>query len=141
MAGVATILIRPVRAEVGPRGFHTAYQVQREQQPCSTHQPISFSQPSYTGHPAVLQTACKWLTKCLQNHNACHSHDEEGTEVPGTWRPKRLLELNGEHLRLIICQEHENVGPYAALSHCWGKDRSFLTLTTANNGDLIHRHH
>ncbi|KAF2726412.1 HET-domain-containing protein, partial [Polyplosphaeria fusca] len=88
--------------------------------------------PSYTGHPAVTKTAAGWLTRCLDTHKACKKVAQDGSTIDSGWRPKRLLHINGDQLRLFLSKDHRDVGQYAALSHCWGQNPSFLVLTSDN---------
>jgi hypothetical protein len=74
----------------------------------------------------AMQAAQKWMTTCLDKHEQCQKHTQ-----PRTY-PTRLLELEGHKVRLILPREDKPLGPYAALSYCWGTNPGFLRLT-ANN--------
>ncbi|KAF1823932.1 uncharacterized protein K489DRAFT_300759, partial [Dissoconium aciculare CBS 342.82] len=56
-----------------------------------------------------------WFEDCVQNHKECEP-------VSRDWYPTRLLHLDNDYARLIICDEERPTGPYATLSHCWGKE-------------------
>jgi len=77
-----------------------------------------------------LQAAQKWMSTCLDTHEQCQKHKQ-----PHTY-PTRLLELSSHKVRLILQQEEELSGPYAALSYCWGTNPSFIRLTADNMQDL-----
>lgn len=85
--------------------------------------------PSNTSHPSVANRALEWLDKCLKTHKVC----ERDRNID--WYPPRLLDLTSGEPRLIL-REEEPQGSYAALSHCWGRNPSFLTLTAANLEDM-----
>jgi hypothetical protein len=72
---------------------------------------------------AVVQ---KWISSCLDEHEQCQKHN-----LPQTY-PTRLLELEGSDLRLVFPQNDKPLGPYAALSYCWGPNPSFIRLTADN---------
>lgn len=97
--------------------------------PCRVRQ-NSFDRdiPVSTAHPKVLRQASRWYKTCLSDHKKCVSlHD---TRQAG-WRPKRLLDLsNLPKVRILMNRSNEDavIGPYATLSHCWGRDPHFLKL-------------
>ncbi|OAG14702.1 HET-domain-containing protein [Alternaria alternata] len=73
-----------------------------------------------------LPAAQEWMRSCLDKHEQCTKHTQ-----PHTY-PTRLLELGGHNCRLILPQDHRSLGPYAALSYCWGPNPSFIRLTADN---------
>jgi hypothetical protein len=73
-----------------------------------------------------LPVAQEWMSSCLDKHEQCQKHTQ-----PHTY-PTRLLELEAHECRLILPQYHERLGPYAALSYCWGPNPKFLRLTSDN---------
>jgi hypothetical protein len=73
------------------------------------------SQQSFSGDPACLDLVKAWFEDCVQNHKECEP-------VSRDWYPTRLLYLDNDYARLIICDEERPTGPYATLSHCWGKE-------------------
>ena len=77
-----------------------------------------------------LQAAQKWMRTCLDTHEQCQKHKQ-----PRTY-PTRLLELGSHKVRLVLPQEEELSGPYAALSYCWGPNPSFIRLTADNMQDF-----
>ncbi|KAF2680845.1 HET-domain-containing protein, partial [Lentithecium fluviatile CBS 122367] len=69
-----------------------------------------------------------WLDGCTKRHLQCQY-------VNTGYQPPRLLDLSGDNPRLQTTRNGNNEGtpqPYATLSHCWGKNPSFLTLTASN---------
>jgi hypothetical protein len=73
-----------------------------------------------------LPVAQEWMSSCLDKHEQCQKHTQ-----PHTY-PTRLLDLGGHNCRLIVPQDHKLLGPYAALSYCWGPNPNFLRLTADN---------
>ncbi|CAN9300479.1 unnamed protein product [Alternaria alternata] len=74
----------------------------------------------------AIEAAQEWMSSCLGKHERCEKHTQ-----PRTY-PTRLLELGGHNFRLILPQEENPSGPYAALSYCWGPNPSFIRLTADN---------
>jgi hypothetical protein len=88
------------------------------------------SMPLNTGDPAVGRLAREWLGKCIGSHKSCDKNRK------AHWFPARLLDLNGDEPRLLLTDTAEPQGSYATLSHCWGSEPSFLTLTASNLEDM-----
>lgn len=86
---------------------------------------------SNTGSEASMKVAEGWLRQCRENHKSCQN--VYGDRRSG-WYPKRLVAVgdNDNEICLAVPAEEKAIGVYAALSHCWGKDPSFLTLTSDN---------
>ena len=103
----------------------------------------------------AIRSSSNWLQKCLEEHQNCqklqncpmpHRRTESIADLPKSdtptvslqhspaWFPKRLVEidLDNEELRIIETSETVPKGPYATLSHCWGKHPNHLVLTTEN---------
>ncbi|KAF2647059.1 HET-domain-containing protein [Lophiostoma macrostomum CBS 122681] len=87
-----------------------------------------------TGDENVLKLALKWLRLCQSEHSICQQradlHDSK-------YLPKRLLDVGDTESP--ICRLHvagnkqcTEASGYVALSHCWGVNPSFLTLTSDN---------
>lgn len=111
--------------------------------------------PTHFANDTLLTTADNWLKTCIREHGICHrkSYDiarlggnlpktpyrrvdsgfqPDGTTVP-IWSPKRVVEIiDGNHVRLVTTSEKPLSGPYATLSHCWGRQLTFNTLTADN---------
>jgi hypothetical protein len=81
--------------------------------------------PSCTGHPDVIGIARAWLKTCERDHPFCGLRF-----IP--WWPKRLLDLTGSLPRLMLTERETPRGNYATLSHCWGENPTFITLTAEN---------
>ena len=86
--------------------------------------------PDHTGHSDVLRIAKSWLRNCDEFHKS----KRLGDDSPG-WEPKRLIDLSDPKAPCLI--DRNDLGPprnarYAALSHCWGPNPSFLTLRAEN---------
>ncbi|KAF1953248.1 HET-domain-containing protein [Byssothecium circinans] len=88
----------------------------------------SYEYPASTSDLPVANLAQSWLENCVRSHSKCQPSDH-------LYCPPRLLDLSGESPRLRIIDRNaipEGASSYAALSHCWGPNPEFLTLTTAN---------
>ncbi|OCK75066.1 HET-domain-containing protein [Lepidopterella palustris CBS 459.81] len=71
-----------------------------------------------------------WMSKCERKHSACFR-----VNAPLPTRVIDVGDATSETLRLVETEEMgDKVGKYAALSHCWGTCRAFLTQR-ANLGD------
>jgi hypothetical protein len=77
-----------------------------------------------------LQAARKWMNICLEEHRQCQKHNQ-----PAVY-PTRLLKLGSHKFRLITSRETKLLGPYAALSYCWGPTPNFIRLTAENFQEL-----
>lgn len=75
----------------------------------------------------------QWLQTCQNEHYHC--------TIPKSkdYVPKRLVDMDTGvegQLRIVYgTEKHE--GPYATLSHSWGRSPKFLTLTTSNQQKLM----
>jgi hypothetical protein len=82
----------------------------------------------YTG-----QQIRKWMHTCKTEHVLCNHH----TMKP--YIPKRLIDIDTGtkgHYR-VIPREQKAKGPYVTLSHSWGPNPDFLTLTTKDKNRLM----
>lgn len=88
--------------------------------------------PNSTGHPDVLNIAKMWLENCDRCHN-CNVFSTESTS-DSEWYPKRLIDVeNAAFPRLCETQSERPYNScYATLSHCWGSNSDFITLSTKN---------
>ncbi|KAI1498657.1 heterokaryon incompatibility protein-domain-containing protein [Biscogniauxia marginata] len=78
-----------------------------------------------TGHGEVASLAHWWLLECIQCHKTCSNL------ASGDWKPSRLLDISQDNIRLVLTRDEETVGPYATLSHCWGREK-FPVLNSNN---------
>lgn len=96
--------------------------------------------PSNTGDPEVLKLALEWLTSCESNHETCGKIEQSPTTK--RYYPPRLLNIapaSADVYHLLINEDASFDGTgYVTLSHCWGENPSFLTLTSENVADLQH---
>ncbi|TGO39312.1 hypothetical protein BHYA_0056g00230 [Botrytis hyacinthi] len=83
----------------------------------------------YDRLPDVFSIASNWLSRCIQNHEACKSN---GHEV----LPTRLIFVAGESPRLVLTANYQERLRYASLSHSWGS-HEVIKLTTKNLGQLL----
>ena len=83
-----------------------------------------------TGSEECLELATHWFENCRENHQKCNARLNSG------WYPRRLLDVSESKLRLIVTSERRPDGPYATMSHCWGRDK-FLILTAENMEDFV----
>ncbi|KAF5009206.1 hypothetical protein FDECE_4571 [Fusarium decemcellulare] len=87
---------------------------------------------SMTGIEEIITLCSLWLSQCRTTHQCVPSTQEQ-------WYPTRLLDISGnKEIRLVDSREADPKlqGPYATLSHCWGK-RQFLVLTTENMPEFL----
>jgi hypothetical protein len=84
-----------------------------------------------TADESVLDLARVWLSNCVVSHNSC------ANKLDKTWSPKRLLYIQGAKIRLLDTRNENPAGPYATLSHCWGKERNFVVLSESNIGKFL----
>ncbi|KAI0156501.1 HET-domain-containing protein [Xylariaceae sp. FL1272] len=78
-----------------------------------------------TGSAEALDFLKKQLDTCERTHDACRRIVDQEVRYP-----TRLVELN-EHngARLILTKDTTPTGPYASLSHSWGKEEMFQCTT------------
>lgn len=87
--------------------------------------------PDSTGHREVLVLAKAWLQSCENTHDCENLRGRSASN----WYPKRLVDITDTALpRLLETQSERPCSPYryATLSHCWGSNPDFITLTTEN---------
>jgi len=91
--------------------------------------------PPSTGHESVARLAKTWFESCRNSHVAC---EKVYPNRDPTWYPKRLIATGRDDgsIRLLDTTSEKPNGPYATLSHCWGENPSFLTLTATNIEDF-----
>lgn len=86
--------------------------------------------PESTGHDNVLELGKRWLKNCAQSHS-CEVFS--GSIFDFGWYPKRLIDVTDPTSpRLLETQFEPPSSHYATLSHCWGINPDFVTLTTEN---------
>ena len=79
---------------------------------------------TYTGSHDVLNVASEWMVRCVQGHEQCVSN-----QLPEQY-PTRLLDIQEEDLVRLVEPAHGGLeGPYATLSHSWGREH-FKVLTS-----------
>ena len=79
---------------------------------------------------AITHAAIHWIRTCLEKHPKCPKN-----ESPASY-PTRLLVIEESIIRLSRPSDEDTVGPYAALSYCWGPDPQFIRLTTSNRDEF-----
>lgn len=80
----------------------------------------------------VANTAKAFNSHCLRQHPQCAAR---ATPAKIEY-PTRLLELGESTARIIRPATDGALGPYVALSYCWGPNPSFLQLTEWNQDEL-----
>jgi hypothetical protein len=86
-----------------------------------------YNPPDRTGDAAALNLLKTWITNCMENHENCSKN------VTPDILPTRLLDISEPTvIRLVDTQDAGITEPYITLSHCWGKSRNHLTLTSEN---------
>lgn len=72
-----------------------------------------------------------WLENCDRSHN-CNIFSTDNS-FDREWYPKRLIDVtNGTLPRLFETHSERPHSGYATLSHCWGSNLEFITLSTEN---------
>lgn len=93
------------------------------------HRRTSFYEPpSNSSDPAIIALVQAWMSNCSTKHTRC----DRGSS---SYRPPRLIEITNDRIRLVttnMVNKNEFEAPYATLSHCWGTNPTFLTLTEQN---------
>jgi len=84
-----------------------------------------------TGHGKSIELATLWFNDCLTSHARCPS----SSKSPAFY-PRRLLDLRNSPISLIESDTTRPNGPYATLSHCWGRGPKPLTLSSSNLAKL-----
>ncbi|KAE8443560.1 hypothetical protein EG329_001722 [Mollisiaceae sp. DMI_Dod_QoI] len=87
--------------------------------------------PSSTDHIDVAAIAKTWLRNCEDNHKSC------GKIRDPSYRPKRLIFIDRDEVRLTLSDARLPQETYATLSYCWGPDPKFLKLRVDNMDDLM----
>ncbi|CAG8953844.1 hypothetical protein HYFRA_00006736 [Hymenoscyphus fraxineus] len=84
---------------------------------------------SSTGGHESFEVASHWLRECQESHQLCKNTQRRKEHE---WYPKRLIAVGEDdnNVRLFIAAKEQPVSGYAALSHCWGTNPNFLTLTS-----------
>lgn len=93
------------------------------------------SVPNSTGDPGLAKVALEWLESCLNSHGACSP--DLADQHPVAY-PKRLIKVGRSTSRIIVTEDESPDGCYATLSHCWGKEPAFFTLTQSRLRSLKH---
>jgi hypothetical protein len=87
----------------------------------------AFNNDQSTGCNENFKLAMTWLSLCLSSHELCALSTK-----PHAPRPSRLLDADAEkspeHLRL--CSGDSRHGPYATLSHIWGRAQVISTAVS-----------
>lgn len=68
-----------------------------------------------------FESAVAWLTTCDESHDGC----QRRTDLD---RPRRLVSVRNEAIKVVDTESFGNMPYYATLSYCWGLD-NFIKLT------------
>ncbi|KAF4974570.1 hypothetical protein FZEAL_8542 [Fusarium zealandicum] len=121
--------------------FLNSVSLDLETDPCRVRRDIPTLRdiPDSTGHESVAKIAKMWLQNCKENHSC----DEVCGPRETGWYPERLIKVgNAEQPpRLVLRDDVHEKGGYATLSHCWGDNPEFLTLSSTNLDDLCQEIH
>jgi hypothetical protein len=93
--------------------------------------------PDRLGETTTLKHTGKQIQKWLETCQTEHTHCNYKKGKP--YVPKRLVDIDtgaSDRLRVIGKEEKEE-GPYVTLSHSWGRNPNFLTLTTKDKDRLM----
>jgi hypothetical protein len=99
-----------------------------------------YDYPRHSADPMVASLIQSWLSDCSSQHTLC------GRQTSAPYHPPRLIEITSDSIKLVTSKNLDIVeaeAPYATLSHCWGTNPTFLTLTEQNSRrlhDQIHLH-
>lgn len=88
---------------------------------CANYKP-----PNCTADASVIDLARRWLANCIHEHLEC----SQGRNP--RYRPPRLLDSRQEDPRVVSGSSCPDLSHWAMLSHCWGKEPTFIRLTAAN---------
>jgi heterokaryon incompatibility protein (HET) len=101
----------------------------RVQDPLEIHSRRSFIEGNR--QLQITETAKGWLRNCLESHSLCRNKVEPENSDK-YFMPKRLLRLRENKVHLVEWDSKYGSSSYATLSHCWGKNPNFITLTASN---------
>ena len=90
--------------------------------------------PSNTNCDQVWHLASGWIEDCLQNHVHCTTCKARSPD----WYPTRLLDLGSPDdttIKLIETKDCNPMGPYIALSYCWGTSRMTVLVESSDHSD------
>lgn len=111
--------------------FEDAWTIEKTQSWTKLHSLAESSQSqTWTGDSKVTELAKAWLAQCQEYHSSCSD------TIDSNWRPSRLLDVSKKLIRLLDCSKEQVMGPYAALSYCWGSD-PFPVLSAKTMPQLI----
>ncbi|KAF2450869.1 HET-domain-containing protein [Karstenula rhodostoma CBS 690.94] len=90
-------------------------------------------QTTQSAHSQAL--ARRWMHSCAASHDRCAYRLRTLSNLGSSQLPARLLDLRGAHsnrcIRVVHTETETIEGPYATLSHCWGKN-PLIKLRKAN---------
>lgn len=78
----------------------------------------------------VANMARTFVSPCVGEHEQCNARRDS------TYYPTRLLELGKSTAKIIHSSIDGAIGPYVALSYCWGPEPKFIRLTASNKDEL-----
>lgn len=85
-----------------------------------------YQPPAHTSDPAVAKLVRSWLQNCCQTHKYCCLDQDPA------YRPPRLLHITPSGVRLVDGRQCPEGSGWTTLSHCWGRNPTFLRLTASN---------
>lgn len=85
-----------------------------------------YQAPVSSSDPRLARPVQSWLHVCVDEHTGSAATQDT------RYRPPRLLCIESGILKLVKGYECPKNSDWATLSHCWGPDPEFLTLTPAN---------
>lgn len=120
--GIITLYLTVLR---GYQNFNSPFHVRLVDNPSLYQLGLASLAKSNTRSKQSVDLLRRWLSCCLNNHEACRKNDQP------VWYPTRLLDCSRKLVRLVETGSQKMSGPYATMSHCWGR-RVFLVLTSEN---------
>lgn len=78
----------------------------------------------------VANIARTYVSRCVEGHAQCNARMDSMNY------PTRLLELSKFTAKIIHPVIDGAIGPYVALSYCWGPKPNFIRLTASNKDEL-----
>ncbi|KAJ5404022.1 hypothetical protein N7509_003893 [Penicillium cosmopolitanum] len=113
------------QALITDRGFTDADAAQRNHNLIgSSHQTELPHKYTTKDLPVNVNLACLWIKNCLQSHENCTF----GSRQESTLLPTLLINVSIPDRPFLELTSEATIGPYLALSYCWGNHKNLKTL-------------
>jgi hypothetical protein len=114
------------RLDEDEQGNETWINVDFHLQPSASEDATPYQPPVHTSDSVVAQLVRSWLENC------CHTHTSCSLDQDNTYRPPRLLHTTPSALKLVEGVQCPEGSGWVTLSHCWGRNPTFLRLKDSN---------